>query len=168
MPQENQTVAPILVLALGNVLLGDDGVGPELLERVRQKCLHLPQIDFVDGGTQGLALLGYLENRESVVILDACSLGAAAGEVCVLQDDEIFSSAGPRSTTAHEGNAGELLAAARLLGQLPPRVVLVGVEPESVRTGLGLSETVSTSLPLASALVSAFIENLLARSEQFA
>ena len=137
-----------VVLALGNTLLRDDGVGVEILHALEREAAELGgAVEFVDGGTQGLALLGVLSGRRAAVILDAVALGAAPGTVHVLSADEAGRVRSRRSTTAHEGNAGELLATARLLGDLPERTMVVGIEPQEVCTGVGLSDAVARSVP---------------------
>src|SRR3974377_942260 len=92
----------ILALGLGNLLLGDDAVGLRLLEELRDAG---GDAEFVDGGTQGLALLGYLADRPSVVILDAVALGAAPGTVHVLADAAIGELRARSAASAHEGSA---------------------------------------------------------------
>jgi hydrogenase maturation protease len=67
----------------------------------------------------------------------------------VLDGNEALRLRARRTTTAHEGNALELLHLARLLGTLPPRVVILGIEPGEVRTGLGLTGEVEAALPQA-------------------
>jgi len=153
--------APVLVLGLGNILLGDDGVGPTLLERVHESYRGVAEVECIDGGTQGLALLGRLSGRKILVLLDASSAGKAPGEVSVLTKADLLGVGVPRSTTAHEGNAGELLAAANLLGELPEQVFLVGVQPERLRTELGLSPTVAAALPTAVACAREIVEKAL-------
>jgi len=142
-------VPPVLVMGLGNVLLGDDGVGPDLLRRVSEKYAGVPEVECVDGGTQGLALLGYLADRSALILLDALAGGKSPGEITVLNRSEILSPGARRATTAHEGNAGDLLAVAQFLGDLPEQVFLVGVEPECLRTELGLSSCVAAAVPAA-------------------
>jgi hydrogenase maturation protease len=140
---------PILVLGVGNVLLEDDGVGPALLGLLSSLHGADERVEFVDGGTQGLALLGYLSGRHTVLILDAVALGAAPGSVHVRHDFEVLSLKSRQASSAHEGNAGELLRVAALLGDLPDHMILVGVEPKTIRTGFGLSSDVQASLPVA-------------------
>ncbi|MBZ5666247.1 MAG: hydrogenase maturation protease [Acidobacteriia bacterium] len=166
----DQFVPPVLVLGLGNVLLGDDGVGPALLREVCGLYAGVPGVECVDGGTQGMALLGYLAGREAVIILDAYAGGQNAGVVSVLEGPEVLGGGVTRSTTAHEGNAGELLAIAQLLGELPERIFLVGIEPERVRTELGLSERVASALPGALVRTCGVVEQVLAelRAEMMA
>lgn len=159
---KTHTLAPVLVLGLGNVLLGDDGVGPALVEQLSSIYDGTDAIECLDGGTQGLALLGYLGGRKALVILDAFSAGGPPGAVTVLNKSKIGCQRFCRATTAHEGNAGELLAAANLLGELPECVYLVGVEPERVRTGLGLSASVQQALPSAVACARELLETILA------
>jgi hydrogenase maturation protease len=82
--------------------------------------------------------------------------------VSILEGPEVLGCGVTRSTTAHEGNAGELLAAAQLLDELPARVFLVGIEPERVRTELGLSERVARALPTALVRTCGVVERVLA------
>ena len=142
--------APILVLGLGNMLLRDDGVGLELLKRLELSCPDDERLEFIDGGTRGLALTRYLAGRRALLILDAVALGAAPGEVHHVAD--AHKKAPPPGAGAHEGNAGEFLAAAELLGERPEIVTVVGVEPAELRTGVGLSDPVLRALPRAAAL----------------
>lgn len=138
---------PILVLGLGNVLLGDDGVGPALLEElVARNSADSPAVEFVDGGTQGLALLGLVADRKALVILDALNTGETPGTVSVLTGRKEISVPQECGCSAHESNAVELLAVTALLGDLPERLYVVGVQPESVCTRLGLSKTVQASI----------------------
>lgn len=158
----DQLVPPVLVLGVGNILLGDDGVGPALLREVQALYEGVPEVECIDGGTQGMVLLSYLAGRQALIILDAFASGNDPGCVSVLEGPEVLSCGFARSTTAHEGNAGELLAAAQLLDELPARVFLIGIEPERVRTELGLSECVASKLPSALVRTCGVVERALA------
>ncbi len=136
-PSDSGPRAPIVVIGVGNRLLHDDGVGLVLLERLAEAVGPLDDVEFLDGGTQGLALLGFLEQRSAVLFLDAVGAGAAPGTVHAIADPTLRRPS--RAGSAHEGNVRELLSVAALLGQLPERVVIVGIEPAVVRTGIGLS-----------------------------
>ncbi len=138
------SVEPVLVLGLGNLLLGDDAVGLRVLEELSPA----PEgVEFVDGGTQGLALLGRLEQRRAIVILDAVGVGEPPGTVHLLRGAEIDGFRAARASTAHEGSALELLAVAQLLGILKCPVMVVGIEPARVATGIGLSDGVEAAMP---------------------
>lgn len=141
---------PFLVLGLGNTLLGDDGVGPALIDQLSQEGNRWSgRIEFLDGGTQGLALLGHLSGREAVIIVDALAMGRPPGTTRILNVSEVFQMGVRRAGSSHEGNAGELLAVAELLDELPDQVFVVGIEPQSVATGYGLSESARNALPAA-------------------
>lgn len=149
---------PVLVLAVGNLLLQDDAAG------LRLAALLAPGegrgYEVVDGGTQGIALLGQLEDRRALIVLDAVSLGAAPGTVHVLAEDELGRLRARRETSAHEGNALTLLELSRLLGVAPASITVIGIEPESVRTGIGLSPAVEAALPLAMKEVACLLQEL--------
>jgi hydrogenase maturation protease len=145
----------VLVLGLGNLLLSDDGLGLRLLEALAAEG---SAAEFLDGGTQGLALLAYLANRRALIILDAVALGAPPGAVHVLQGDAISAH---HAVTAHGSNALELLAAAHLLGDLPPSVTIIGIEPACIRTGMGLSPVVEAAIPEALSRARAVLESAI-------
>jgi hydrogenase maturation protease len=155
---------PVLVLGLGNLLLGDDAAGLKLLAALSTaEPTYAAKIEFVDGGTQGLALLHYFANRRAVLVLDAVGLGAAPGSVHVLRGPAIEGLRAQRATTAHEGNALELLATARLLGDTPEEIVIVGIEPARIVTGIDLSPQVEASLPAALDRARAILDSMLRR-----
>ena len=154
--------APILVLALGNTLLQDDGVGAELLSRIEPIAgTWGPAVELLDGGTSGLALLGEVQGRSAVAFLDAVKLGAAPGSVHVICKNDLLGMSPGSSKTAHEGGATEILAAAQLLGSMPEKIVVIGVEPEVVATGIGLSPSVKAGLSKALDRVVQFIDEVL-------
>ncbi|HSR06377.1 MAG TPA: hydrogenase maturation protease, partial [Bryobacteraceae bacterium] len=101
---------------------------------------------FLDGGTQGLALIGYLADREAVLVLDAMGLGQPPGTVHVLRGADLEQFRAQRASTAHEGNALELFETARMLGYQSAEIAAVGIEPQSVRTGIGLTLEVESAL----------------------
>jgi hydrogenase maturation protease len=157
----------LLVLGLGNPLLGDDGAGLLLLSELQREALDLDLdwgggVEFLDGGTQGLMLLGRVAGRSALLILDAVALGAAPGTVHVLRDAEALGLDSHHSRTAHEGNAGELLAAALLLGECPERFFVVGIEPANVEPGIGVSEPVRAALRRALDAARGIVEEVLA------
>lgn len=160
-PELETTTAPILVLGLGNLLLSDDGVGPVLVEQLANTAENWNgRVEFLDGGTQGLALLGQISGRQALIIVDALKMGAPAGTIHRLTLNELREVTPGRGNSGHEGNAGELLAAAQLLDQLPERLFVVGVEPEKIATGIGLSARVQEALDDASSQVNCLLAEL--------
>src|SRR3974377_1575910 len=156
--------APVLVLGLGNLLLSDDAAGLQLEAALAAERGASDQVEFVDGGTQGLALLHYLSNRRAGLVLDAGGLGAEPGSVHVLRGPAIDGLRVRRSTTPHEGNALELLATARFLGDDAGGGVVVGGEPAHIATGIGVSPRVAAALPVALDRARAVLDAMLRQS----
>ncbi len=156
-----QSRAPVLVLGLGNLLLSDDAAGLHLLAALAAERGASDAVELVDGGTQGLALLHYLSGRRAVLVLDAVGLGAVPGSIHVLRGSAIDGLRVQRATTAHEGNALELLATARLLGDVAAEIVVLGVEPANIGTGIGLSPQVEAAMPAAIGRARAVLESML-------
>ena len=142
---------PLVVLGVGNVLLGDDGVGLRVIDELRRLAVDDPAAipdgtRLVDGGTLGLGLLGVMHGARSLLLLDAVSLGREPGTVSVLRGEAIATAAGPGVGT-RPGSVGELLAVARMMGWLPDPVILVGVQVGDRGLGTELSERVEAAVP---------------------
>ncbi|HXN47830.1 MAG TPA: hydrogenase maturation protease [Bryobacteraceae bacterium] len=148
----------VLVLGLGNSLLGDDGAGLALLEELA--AAPDPGVEYLDGGTQGLALLGRIAGRRALLIVDAVKTGAPPGTVHALRGAAAMQWLRGGATTAHESNAGELIAAAALLGVAPADIAIVGVEPERLEIGIGLTDDVRRALPEAVAQARSMIAEM--------
>jgi hydrogenase maturation protease len=155
--------APILVLALGDVRMGDDGVGPAILADLAERYRYAGGfIEFVDGGTQGLELLSRIAGRQALVVLDAMTAGLQPGTVSVLEGSDVLRyAAADSSIRAAEGNAGEVLATAAFLGDLPYCCYVIGVEPGASGTGAGFSKPVQRSLQDALARAQNVVDRLL-------
>jgi hydrogenase maturation protease len=155
--------APILVLALGDVRSGDDGIGPRLLADLAERYRYAGGlIEFVDGGTQGLELLSRIAGRQALVVLGAMPAGREPGTVSVLEGSDVLRyAAADSSTRASEGNAGEVLATAAFLGDLPCCCYVIGVEPGLSGAGAGLSQAVQRSLQEALAHAQNVVDRLL-------
>jgi len=157
--------APVLVLGLGNLLLADDGVGLRMLEVLGEESNSYDgAAEFLDGGTQGLALLPYLADRAAILVLDAIGLGERPGTVHVLSGPRVAAFRARRASAAHESNSLELLETARMLGYTFEDIAVVGVEPFAVRTRIGLSpqveEAVETAVEQARRILSEMVEHV--------
>jgi len=122
--------APILVLGLGDTPAGDDGLGPVLLDELAKQYRYAGGfVEFVNGGTKGLDLLGQIAGRQAIVVLDALATGSKPGTVSVLEGSEVLRYATGDSVAVHPGDAHELLATAAFLGDLPEHFYVVGMQP---------------------------------------
>ena len=137
---------PLLVLGLGNMLLEDDGVGVSAVALLKDRY-ELPEgVRLLDGGTLGLSLLPHLEDAEAVILVDAIRADGAPGTFVRLDGDEVAPAVATR-LSVHQVGVADLLDGARWLDRYPARVVLLGLVPESMELGVGLSPRVRPALP---------------------
>lgn len=154
--------APILVIGLGSNPSGDEGLGSVLLSQLEEQYRYVGGfVEFVDGGTRGLDLLGRIADRQAIVVLDALSMGAKPGTVSVLEGTEVLRYATGNSACVHPGDAHELLATAAFLGDLPAHFYVVGVQPDNLHEGVQLSNQVQKSLGKAVAQAQKIIDGWL-------
>jgi hydrogenase maturation protease len=147
----------ILVLGIGNILLGDEGVGVHAVREFEK--LDLPDnVECMDGGTGGLILLEPMQNADHVIIIDATMDGAPAGTVRRLSPK--FSKDYPVSLTAHDIGLKDLLDTFYLTDKIP-RVTLFAVSIEPLKEGLSLdlSSEIEEKLDQIGALVLKEIQN---------
>lgn len=132
-----------LVLGIGNVLMGDEGVGVHAVRRLEGTLP--PHVALLDGGTGGFHLLDDLASHDPIYMIDATMDGKPAGTVSLTEPR--YASDFPRTLTAHDIGLRDLIESAALLGRLP-RVYLVTVSVEALQPmELTLSPEVEAALP---------------------
>lgn len=147
----------MLVLGIGNSLLGDDGVGVHVVERLRAHPAHAA-VRFVDGGTLSFTLLALLQDADAMLVADAAELGAPPGAVHLYENEAMDRFlAGPRRRSVHEVGLCELLDMARLGDCLPPRRALLCVQPADIGWSESLSPAVAGALAEACAAADALL-----------
>jgi hydrogenase maturation protease len=135
-----------MVLGLGNVLCGDDGLGVVVIARLRERYEIPEGVSVLDGGTLGLSLLPYVEDSEKVILVDAIDVEEPPGSFVRLEGDEVGPAVAGR-LSVHQVGVADLLDAARWRGRLPEELVLLGIVPETLEVGVTLSARVEAGLP---------------------
>ncbi len=138
-------VSPVCIIGLGNILLRDEGVGVHVINTIKQRYTFTPDVEVIDGGTMGLDLLPFLEGRERVLIVDAVDFGREPGYIGIIENDDIPAMLGPKLSVHHIG-LSDLLFAAKLMGTSPSEICLIGIQPESIDTGLDMTEGINGKL----------------------
>jgi len=138
---------PLLVLGLGNPLCQDDGVGVVAVARILERWSPGSGVEMLEGGTLGLWLLPLLESYRTVLLVDAIRADGEPGTLVRIEGEEVARAAANR-LSVHQVGVGDLMDAAQLRGTLPPKLTLLGVVPEAVSLGLGLTPRVERALPL--------------------
>lgn len=136
----------VLVLGLGNILFGDEGLGVHAVQQLSRVC-NLPDgVRCLDGGTLGLDLLCYFTADVRILILDAVRTGGAPGSLIRLEGSQI-PAALSQKMSMHQLGLQDLMAASALRGMLPERVVLWGMQPALMDWSTDLSAEVERALP---------------------
>jgi hydrogenase maturation protease len=135
-----------LVLALGNPLMGDDGIGVRVVEELRG--WELPSgVALADGGTTGLALVGLMEEYQRVIVVDAADMGQPPGCVRKFAPSEVQFRTTGDILSLHQVGFGEALTFAEALGVSLPELTIIGVQPKRTAIGEELSPEVERAVP---------------------
>jgi hydrogenase maturation protease len=144
--------ARILVAGIGNIFLGDDGFGSEVV-RHAELPRDDPSVRVVDYGIAGMHLAyDLLEEWDTLVLVDAVPSRGRPGTLHVFQADpanDLDSGCATSGLDAHSMDPAAVFASLRALGGSPPYTVVVGCEVGSVEEGMGLSEPVANAVPRA-------------------
>ena len=127
------------IYGIGNILLGDDGVGPAVVRYLSSNYTLPPDTTLEDLGTPSLDLPAYLAGYDRVIFIDAVALDAPPGTVRVFSRDEITSVPTGIRVSPHEPTINDALIVLDFAGTAPREVVLVGVVPETLEGGMRLS-----------------------------
>jgi hydrogenase maturation protease len=131
------------VYGIGNILMGDDGVGPAVVHYLASNDLLPPDVTLEDLGTPSLDLPAYLAGYDRVIFIDAVALDAPPGTIRVFTRDEITSVPTGIRVSPHEPTINDALLVLDFAGTAPREVVLVGVVPETLEGGMQLSARVA-------------------------
>ncbi len=135
-----------VVLGLGNLLYQDEGFGIHALRALQNSLDNDSIVEFVDGGVLGMNLLPLVEECSHLLVLDALDAGKTPGTIVELSREQIPQFA-PTNISEHQVGFQEVLGLARFRGNYPPNLHLIGVQPQTMSSGIGLSQAVSSALP---------------------
>lgn len=143
----------VLVLGIGNLLWADEGFGVRCAEAFAARYALPPEVEVLDGGTQGLYLLPYVQEAERLVVFDAVDYGLAPGTLKVVEDGEVPRFMGAKKMSLHQTGFQEVISAAELTGRCPREMLLVGVQPQQLEDfGGSLTPVVRDRIPSAISL----------------
>lgn len=135
----------ILVLGVGNYLMGDEGVGVQLIQAMEK--MKLPSfIDIVDGGTGGLLLLNLFESYPTIILVDATMDGKKSGTITQLKPR--FASDYPTALSVHDVGLKDMIESVYLMNKIPEIYLFTISINEMKPMTLELSDEVSSAIPL--------------------
>ena len=146
----------ILVMGVGNYLMGDEGIGVHIIQEMAKTDLP-EKLDILDGGTGGFSLLGCFEVYPKIIMLDATMDGKVPGTISVIQPK--FASDFPNALSVHDVGLKDMIEVAYLMDTIPEiHLITISIE-EFKPMNIGLSEAVKEAIPLV-------IEEILKLSEK--
>jgi hydrogenase maturation protease len=138
----------IVVLGVGNLLWADEGFGVRCVEALGNGWDLPPDVDVMDGGTLGLALVPLLLDATHVLLFDAVAHRGEPGTLIVARDDEVPALMAGNKLSIHQVGVNDILASLDLLGHKPAHFTVVGVRPvELADYGGSLTAAVQARVP---------------------
>ncbi len=139
----------ITVVGLGNVLVGDDALGPTVIHALAAGYELDPRVRLLDLGTPGLDLTPHISGSEALVVVDTVRAVGTAGELRLYRKAQLLAASPPQRVSGHDPGLKDTLLTLELHGTGPWEVLLVGVIPATLETGIGLSPEVRAAVPAA-------------------
>ena len=135
----------ILIMGVGNYLMGDEGIGVHLIQEMAKR--EFPEyVDILDGGTGGFLLLSCFEVYPTIIFVDATMDGKPAGTISLIRPK--FASDFPSALSVHDVGLKDMIEAVYLMDHLPDiHLFTVSIEEISPMT-MELSSNVKKSIPL--------------------
>lgn len=142
-PPQAASAGATLVVGVGNEMMRDEGVGVAVARALRAERLG-KETRVLELGTRGFDLIYEMESAARVIVIDAVRAGREPGSVYVFEPEEARS-INTRTSSLHGLDLLDVLELAAATG-IRPQVMIVGVEPQEVAPGLGLSQRVERRL----------------------
>ncbi len=151
----------VLILGIGNLLWADEGFGVRAVEALNQGYRFPANVRLMDGGTQGIYLVPYVQQADVLIVFDAIDYGLTPGTLKIVRDAEVPKFMGAKKMSLHQTGFQEVLAMAELLGDYPQKLLLIGVQPVELEDyGGSLRAQVKAGIEPALEIALAFLDDL--------
>lgn len=129
----------ILIVGVGNEIMGDDGIGPAVINEL-ERLDQLPScVDLLDEGAGGMRIIHDIEGYDKVLIIDAADFGGEPGEHRMFRPEEVSTKKELSGRSLHEMDLIKTIELARLMGTAPGEIWIMAVQPKVVSLGKPLS-----------------------------
>ena len=135
-----------LIGGIGNVLLGDDAVGPYILRVLESQYGFGDDVELADLGTPALDLTHQIVGLRSLILIDSVASDDAPGTVLLYRKEDILQIAPTERLDPHSPALSECLMTAEMLGASPEHVLLIGIVGAQYNPGQPLSAAVRKSV----------------------
>lgn len=137
------------VLGIGNVLMGDDGVGPYAVKLLEARYEFPENVVLEDLGTPGLGITAAFAEYDAILLIDAVNAKKKPGEVQVYRKQELVRVPVKQRVSPHDPALVEALLFAEFSGKCPQEAVLVGVVPQACELGCEMSDAAHVGMEAA-------------------
>ena len=146
-----------LIGGIGNVLLGDDGIGPYVLRILESRYDFGGNITLADLGTPALDLTHQIVGLHALILVDSVASVEPAGTLLLYKKEDILRETPAQRLDPHSPALSECLMTADMLGAMPEHVLLVGIAGKCYEPGESMSSGVCQSVGIA---IDAIVEEL--------
>ena len=143
---ENVPADSVLVIGIGNAFRRDDAVGLEVARRLRERTPA--HIKVLEHGGEGARLMEVWQKARAVILVDAARSGAEPGTIHRIDGNLHPLTRNMFGDSTHAFSVAEAVELSRVLGRLPARLVVFGVEGSDYAAGTELSPAVHQAVPL--------------------
>ena len=147
----------VLVLGIGNYLMGDEGVGVHVANTLADEKF-LEGVSVVDGGTGGFHLLEYFEKNDVVILVDATLDNNPPGTIRLIKPK--FAEDFPRAMSTHDIGLKDMVSALQLLGTMPETHLFVVSIASIQQQGIELTDEVNKVVPVVIDKIKKLIEEI--------
>ncbi|MHC4203973.1 MAG: hydrogenase maturation protease [Planctomycetota bacterium] len=137
---------PILIICLGNPLMRDEGIGIRLASELLLHLADNPNVEVMDLGTGGFSVMHAIAGREKIIFVDCAVMGQEPGTMIRFTPEQVRSKKVLMRYSLHEGDLLNTLELSQRLGECPDEVVILGIEPEQIADGEGLTNELQNNI----------------------
>jgi hydrogenase maturation protease len=147
----------IIVLGVGNELLSDEGIGVHVIKALQKKNSLPPEVEVMEGGTDGFGLINIITDTDRLIVIDSIKGGSEPGTLYKFDIEDAPATPDLFKTSVHQIGILEVINLSSLIGKTP-KTTVIGIEPQTISTGMQLSEPVRAKIPRVIELVKEEVE----------
>jgi hydrogenase maturation protease len=140
-------MSKVLIAGIGNVLLGDDGIGPFTIKVLESQYDFPDNVELADLGTPGLDLPVHVGGADAVILIDSAKFGGEAGDIRLFRKEEILRDPPRVRIDPHSPALRESLSFLEMMETMPRELLLVGMQGRCFAPGSTLSTPVRLCIP---------------------
>jgi hydrogenase maturation protease len=131
---------------VGNLLLGDEGFGVHVVQRLQETCSFPENVEIMDGGTAGIMLAPFMEDKDVLFVIDVVNLADEPGTIHIYENKDVRAGNIQTRMSPHQVGLLEILDLCRLRGKAPDWIEMITVVPADLSTRIGLSPAVEQAV----------------------